>query len=340
MFNMKLMYLKNNIKKYFRLNFFIHFVNVTRKLINFFGGVLLSKSENQHLLEQRSRLIRELSKLISPEFKSGLSGLVFSKDRAMQLYAMLETYFKFVENPAPLIIIYHASNELHEKSYKEVGELFPKIKLVNEQFDFRKTLITELEGIKTANLFFLTDDNIFIRKINFKYASSLDTSQFTLSLRHSPRLKYNYTTGAKQKPPEFINLQNQLELVKFNWFEQKYHWSDPWSVDGHVYSTSEILVLSQISDFKAPNTYESELKTFGHLMIKRPGLCYDKSIILNLPINRVQEEFLNKSGNISVQFLLDKWNKGYKINTSIYENSVPESTHEEHSVSFQKRLLL
>ena len=164
---MKMIHLKNNIKHYFRLNFFIYFVNVTRKLINFFGGILLSKSENQRLLDQRSRLINELSRLISPKLIPGLTGLVFSKDRAMQLYAMLETYFKFVKNPVPLIIIYHASNELHKKSYKEVGELFPKIKLVNEQFDFRKTLITELEGIKTANLFFLTDDNIFIRKTCF-----------------------------------------------------------------------------------------------------------------------------------------------------------------------------
>ena len=56
-----------------------------------------------------------------------------------------------------------------------------------------------------------------------------------------------------------------------------------------------------------------------------------------MPINRVQDEVSNKSGEISTDFLLDKWNKGYKINTSIFENYVPKSTHEEHSIIFQKR---
>ena len=63
----------------------------------------------------------------------------------------------------------------------------------------------------------------------------------------------------------------------------------------------------------------------------------EKSIVLNMPINRVQDEVSNKSGEISIDFLLDKWNKGYKINTSIFENYVPKSTHEEHSIVFQKR---
>ena len=319
------------------MKIFTLFLNIVRKITHLFGGVLISKNESQRILQQRSRLVDEYLRLTNSNYESGLSGIVFSKDRALQLYAMLESYFKYVENPFPLIIIYNAIDEKHEKSYRDVAKLFSKIKLVNDQQGFRNTLLSELDKINTTNLFFLTDDNIFLRKVNLKHASIINPRESVLSLRHSPRLSYNYTTQTNQKPPNFSSLEDNTGLLKFNWFEKNNQWSDPWSVDGHVYSTSEIQILSRISDFKAPNTYEAVLKTFGDLMINRCGLCYEKSIVLNMPINRVQDEVSNKSGEISIDFLLDKWNKGYKINTSIFENYVPKSTHEEHSIIFQKR---
>ncbi|MCJ7714628.1 hypothetical protein MUO66_09270, partial [Candidatus Bathyarchaeota archaeon] len=224
---------------------------------------MLSQKEHQLLLQQRSRLISELLKLNHSNLEAGLSCIVFSKDRAIQLYAMLETYFKFVKDAVPLTIIYHASNEFHEKSYSEVAVLFQKyngkLKFVREDLSFRESLLAVLAGIRTKNLFFLTDDTIFIREVSLKYASLIDPIHFILTFRHSPHLCYCYTAGVKQKPPSFIHFPNKLKLIKFNWFEQKYHWADPWSVDGHVFSTLEVLILSRISDFKTPNSYESIL---------------------------------------------------------------------------------
>ena len=102
-------------------------------------------------------------------------------------------------------------------------------------------------------------------------------------------------------------------------------------------NTLEVLLISNCSDFKAPNSYEIALKAFNDIVISRKGLCFNESKILNLPINRVQNEVNNISGNISVDFLLDKWNQGYCLDTSILKGHVPLSVHEDHPVKFIKR---
>ena len=126
-------------------------------------------------------------------------------------------------------------------------------------------------------------------------------------------------------------------LSQFNWFEAPGEWSDPWSVDGHVYSTYEVLNLSKISEFKLPNTFEAMLKSFNFLMKERHGLCYQKSIIMNTPLNIVQKEYKNIQGNIDTKYLLTKWNAGMKIDINLFKNISINSTHSFHEINFIKR---
>jgi hypothetical protein len=52
------------------------------------------------------------------------AGIVFSKDRAMQLHALLSSDFSYVKNPLPLYILYTFSNERHARSYEELKSIF------------------------------------------------------------------------------------------------------------------------------------------------------------------------------------------------------------------------
>ena len=42
------------------------------------------------------------------------------------------------------------------------------------------------------------------------------------------------------------------------------------------------------------------------------------------------------SGFISTNYLLNKWNENMSIDTSFFNNYIPQSTHEEHSIKFKK----
>lgn len=301
----------------------------------------MSQRAASALTLQRDRAVVELAEAENSSLMQGLTGIVVSKDRALQLYSLLRTYRDLVSNPVALTVIYSTSTVAHSEAYEEVKHLFsevnPKIDFVREIDNFSATINHVLRKIKTRNIFFLVDDIVFIRHVDLAFATELDTSRYVLSLRHSPALTRSYTANVTQLPPKFSEFPDAPELLQFRWFEEGNEWSDPWSLDGQVLSTAEVRVMTRVSDFVAPNTYEAALKTFNNLCVERRGLCYPESKILNLPINRVQNEIDNLSGDISPEFLLSQWNKGMMLDTEELRSHIPKSPHEEHAVSFIKR---
>lgn len=312
-----------------------------RQLVKVAGGVILSDRVYDQLLSQRARAVAELVRLETATLTEGLIGVVLSKNRALQLYTLLHTYFTLVEYPAPIFIVYTATSDLHQKAYREVEmacqDIPVKVTFVHQGSQFRESLMEVLAQIRSKNMFFLVDDIVFIRKLNLDFIRNIDPTKMILSFRHSPHLNRSYTAGVNQAPPTFSSTNLGADLRLFNWFEQGNEWSDPWSVDGQILSTAEIRVLSRLCDFSAPNSYEGALKSFNDIAKNRKGLCYTESKILNLPINRVQSEVGNRSGKVSSEFLLEQWNQGLMLDTSMFAQHIPVSPHEEHSVRFKTR---
>lgn len=316
--------------------------NIANPLLNLFGGKIISNKEYNRFQTQLRysihKLIKEQSKLHSVK---GTTCLIFSKDRAIQLFALLETYLKFTSNKIPIFIIYNTSNNEHAHSYIELKNLFkkkiPRLKFIKENNSFRNTLLDFLTQIKTKNMFFLTDDNIFINKLDLNCLSSIDPQKKILSLRLNPEIEYSYTSRLKFKPPVFNLNKDYKNILEFNWFDKIGEWSDPWSVDGHLFSTAEILVLSKLSEFNYPNSYEGALKTFNFLIQDRKGLCFDNSKIMNIPMNVVQSEIDNFNDNISTEYLLNRWKNGYKIDVDSITNVKLKSTHQTQIIKFVKK---
>ena len=317
-------------------------VKYIRQLVSIFEAVLISKRE---YYQYQSQLTNAVHDLVEEEAKhhdvGGIACIIFSKDRVIQLHSLLETYEKFVSNPAPIYVIYEASSNEHELSYLELSRILNKksldIKFIKEKKSFRKTLLELLSSIKTKKTFFLTDDNIFISNVDLSLLSRINPLKKILSLRHNPNINYSYTANENFNPPNFKPCKENNQLLEFNWFERECEWSDPWSVDGHIYSTAEVLVLSKISDYRFPNSYEASLKSFNFLMNDRKGVCFSKSVILNIPLNIVQNESDNLSGNVSTDYLLKCWNDGFKLDVSFLEDHPVKSTHEIQSLSFVRR---
>lgn len=316
-------------------------VHLLRRFTNYFGGVLLSKKIYQQIFVQRAHAVAELVAKEKAGLDQGLACVIFSKDRALQLYTLLHTYFARVKNPVPVYVIYSVSNEAHAQSYREVEAAFSGhvvgVNFVPDEDSFRDSLLAVLRQIHVTSIFFLVDDIIFIRPVDLSIATAIDPQRWILSLRHSPNLRRSYTANVSQQPPNFFPTEISSDLLAFNWFEQGHEWSDPWSVDGQILSTAEVRVLTRISQFKAPNSYEVALKTFNDIAKGRGGICFKESKILNLPINRVQSEINNFSGSVSTAFLLDQWNKGLMIDADMFDDHTPLAPHEEHLLRFRRR---
>lgn len=315
--------------------------NLLKKAASYFGAVLISKVTYENILLQRKSLFDSFLSHSKGDLISGTVCVIFSKDRPMQLYGLLTSYLNYVANPVPVIVIYSSQNKNLNNGYLDVIKYFKKIKaninFINEKKSFKQALLEVLSKVCEDKILFLVDDIIFINSVDFDIFEKINTKTQILSLRHSPFLKRSFTTKTNHSPPSFKKFRFSDELLEFDWFKSGGEWSDPWSLDGQLLNTSEVLLIANCSHYKAPNSFEIALKAFNDIVINRKGLCFNESKILNLPINKVQNEVNNISGNISVNFLLDKWNQGYCIDTSIFKGHVPLSTHEDHPVNFIKR---
>lgn len=317
-------------------------VRVLRRLASATGGVLLSRTMYDQMLVQRSATLRELVTREAVGLEPGLTCIIFSKDRALQLYTLLHTYFEKVTRPVLVHVVYGARDEAHRRAYGEVAAAFagrsvPVEFHFEEEKGFQETLLSVLGKLRCRSVMFLVDDIVFIRSVDLAAATTLDPAVTVLSLRHSPHLRRSYTADVSQRPPSFRPSALGPDMVEFNWFEEGNEWSDPWSVDGQVLSTAEVKVITRISRFKAPNSYENCLKSFNDIAASRKGLCFRESVILNLPINRVQTEIANISGDVSADFLLEQWQRGLMLDTSMFDTHIPVSPHEEHVVRFRSR---
>ena len=123
--------------------------------------------------------------------------------------------------------------------------------------------------------------------------------------------------------------------LSFKWLHESGDYGYPMSLDGHFFRTPEITALTKAIDFKNPNSYESMLSRYP---FNRPRLiCYEKSPIINNPINKVQIFNQNIHGNISAEYLNNKFLENYIIDLYDFEGFNNYSCHQEIDVNLIKK---
>lgn len=320
------------------MNKFIH------SSINFFlkrFGLLLQKSEDEWEKDAFAKLYESRIKYVAGSSAYPAEGIVFSKDRAFQLHALLCSYLEKVVLPVPLHILYHTSTPAHQRAYEEVMEIFSnKFSFIKQSSNnsFQDNLITLLDSVLAQKIFFLVDDMLFIDSFDVSDFSRFDTDKIVPSLHMGLNLKKCYTLQKEQPLPELIFYSDSDDdKIFWKWNQGVYDWSYPLSVDGHFFSTQEIIAMTKLIHFSAPNTYEDQLQKFNRFFLFRTGVGYKKSKIVNIPCNKVQKENKNICGDTHQDFLLEQWLKGYQMDyRSLYGFSTIDA-HQEIPFDFIKR---
>lgn len=271
------------------------------------------------------------------KIKNKSTGIIFSMDRPLQLNALLESYFEFCDNPEPLVVLFKSSSGKFDKGYDDVIYIFEKTHQVTfiRENDFKDDLLNILKTTKTYFLFFLVDDNLFLSNFNLNdYYQYCNFNIF--SMRMGKNIIYSYTHDLTLDLPKFKNLNG---FLSWKWQNGGYEWGYPFSVDGNIYITEMVLKMAKSINFKGPNSFEAQMNRFRFVFYFIPGLCLNKSLLVNLNLNRVQNEISNKAGEISTSDLLKAWDEGYKIEYSEYKNGNFNSCHiESNDIKLISRL--
>ena len=304
-------------------------------------GLILQKSEQEWEREAFAKLYESRITHVAGSNAHPAEGIVFSKDRALQLHALLCSYLEKVVSPVPLYILYHTSTPSHLRAYEEVKGIFSdKFSFIKQSSNnsFRADLIKLLDSVQAQKIFFLVDDVLFIDKFDVSDFAKFDTDKIVPSLRMGLNLKKCYTVQKEQPLPELISCPgSDVDKIFWRWNQGIYDWSYPLSVDGHFFSTQEIIAMTKLIHFSAPNTYEDQLQKFRRFFLFRMGVGYRTSKIVNIPCNKVQKENKNICGNTHQDFLLEQWLKGYQMDYRSLYGFSNISAHQEIPFEFIKR---
>jgi hypothetical protein len=273
---------------------------------------------------------------------SPVACIVFSKDRALQLHALLSSYFEKVSSPPPVHILYQTSTAAHQKAYEDVMALLAGAQavFVKQRSDrsFREDVLELLRSRQSEKVFFLMDDIVFTEDVDMDDFVKFSADEFIPTLRMGTNLSECFMLQKEQPQPQFLPcLSAEPDKIVWRWDQGIYDWGYPLSLDGHLFSTREITVMTHFIDFRAPNSYESNLQRFNGLFLPRSGVGYRKSKIVNIACNRVQTENDNICGDVHQDDLLEQWHKGFQMDYQRLYGFLNKSAHQDIAFDLVRR---
>ncbi len=269
-------------------------------------------------------------------------GLIFSKDRAMQLDATLRSFVLHCKDvqSVDLKVIYKTSNPSHEELYKILANEHSFIDFIKE-VDFKKQMLSLLPIYQY--ILFLVDDNIFVQ--DFRLADIIESLRSNsdalgFSLRLGTNTTYCYTLDKEQSLPGFEEMNG--EILKYCWIQANYDFAYPLEVSSSMYRVEDILPLLIQVDFSNPNTLEAKMDENKYVFSRKEHLlCYKQSATFCNPINITQSVYPNRVGNVenySLESLASMFGKGYRIDVESYSGFIPNACHQEVELKFQQML--
>jgi hypothetical protein len=119
----------------------------------------------------------------------------------------------------------------------------------------------------------------------------------------------------------------------FTWVGADGDYGYPMSLDGHIFRTEDIALYLKDGDYSNPNLLESIMA--GSPIKRQKMICYNQSVIMNNPLNKVQTLNNNIHGNITAEVLNNKWLNGERIKLDTFVGFNNISCHQEIALQYE-----
>lgn len=300
-------------------------------------------------------------------------GLLFSKDRALQLDACLASFYRHVSDArmVQMTVIYRGSTDRLRGQYAELAHDYAgRVRFLEEE-RFRQLVLHILESEEALNssargpaalcrlwrgprrldraqrsmdcVLFLVDDTLFVSPFNLGAAEAAlrDTSEaLGFSLRLGRNTTRSYVLDRQQRLPTFEDVGDGV--LRFKWAPADGDFGYPLEVSSSLYRLRTIRALARRSSFTDPNTLESALSQGARRLTNEAPylLCFEQSVAFSAPVNRVQEVYKNRAGEKpqwSTESLADKFDRGLRLDVAALDHFVPTACHQEVEFRIERR---
>ena len=274
-----------------------------------------------------SRYVFNLIRFNKNRLDTGLTCIIFSRDRAMQLDALLRSIELYSLSSFNVIIQYSCSY-IHRNSYEKLKKNYIKYEFIEES-SFMNTLQSIVQSIQTSCLFFLVDDQVFIRPFNIMEILQKMKKNTFFSLRLG-RCIIDFGIYHERLYPIYKVLEGDFLIWK--WRENIYQkdWGYQFSVDGTVYRTLDIIRAMMAITFKAPNSFEDNMNKVCFFRKDNVGISYFNPVVINLIINASRHEKAYEhfeSGEYTTDDMLKLWERGFSLSLDKIASIPFSATH-------------
>lgn len=243
--------------------------------------------------------------------KKDISLVIYSKDRAAQLESLLWSlsqhhwYNQFVRID---VIFRCAKTSL--ASYEQLKHEYSRINFIPET-NFRHQTLKCLSKNITGYVMFLVDDCYFKRDFYPEIFNSV-TPRTIVYTRLGADIDYSLNLDQKLTAPLFSKKNG---LLQFKLKNKEAEFDYPWSLDGNIFPTYIILIISLITCFKNPNRFEHYMTKFRFLGKLFRNLCTISPMMTNVSLNVTQEEhqLTVSADTYPIEYLDIQRTNGYKI---------------------------
>jgi FkbM family methyltransferase len=261
-------------------------------------------------------------------------GVVFSKDRPLQLEATLSSFYRRCSDAdsVALAVLFTCSDDAQWSAYAALSREFPQVDFVRET-DFRGDLLALLAGGDLV--LFLVDDTLFTQPFTMaevRAALAAHPDALGFSLRLGQNTTYCYSMDAAQRLPIFREVQP--DTLKYDWTSAELDFGYPLEVSSSVYRVGDLLPLLNALPFHHPNSLEELIahSTAAYREHRQALLCYARSVAFSAPLNRVQSSHPNRASarpELSSASLLARFAAGERVDVDAYAGFLPQACHQE-----------
>jgi len=263
--------------------------------------------------------------------------VIFSKNRSLQLDLCLRTlqlHCADIHKISDVNVLYKADDH-HKESYEILKREYPDVNFI-EEVSFKQDLLDIVHN-KSGILFCIVDDTVFVEdfllaNIVSNLESNLDCLGF--SLRLGLNCSFCFPYGKLQDIPATTKIDNGV-VNKYNWQTAQLDFGYPLELSSSAYRLEDIMEILDNCDYHNPNSLEDSM-TSCHIQVKPNLLMYDKSVAFSNPINKVQLDHPNKSGDIDADVLLQYFMAGYRIDDKLFNHYKNSGAHELVDIEVKK----
>ena len=278
--------------------------------------------------------------LCATEKKADL--VIYSYDRPMQLFALLESIDNHMTGLGDVIVIYRSSGDDFSKAYQEVGSYFPDVIFVkqgsNTRGDFKPLTLQAVFDSPNDYILFAVDDDIVKDFIDIE--SEIEKLEqyraYALYNRMGLHLSYCHPLARDQRLPVYEVLEDDLCMWCFQ--NGEFDWGYPHTIEFTLFRKKEIEQDLRTMPYSSPNTFEGAWASRARKVMHRKGLFYKTSKTFGIPLNLVQEDGGTRNMNmLNSQEQLDLFNQGLKIDISPFYRIENNGAHTEYVPTFIRR---